>query len=78
MTLSPKLQRLLAELPADAALDFPRLLDAIYRVHFTGPLTVDFYNGEPRQISLGQPVKLAICRGQRNGGLDTRKEPPSS
>ena len=62
--LSPTLQRLLDQLPeGESALDFQRLLEAVYTVRFTGPLTVDFLNGQPRQISLGQPVKLAICAG---------------
>lgn len=63
MTMSPALQSLLARLPPGDTLDFSKLIDAIYAVRFTGPLTVDFLNGAPKQISLGQPVKLAICAG---------------
>lgn len=61
MTQGPALTRLLAELPPDQALEFQTLLEAIYTTRFTGPLTVDFLNGMPRQINLGPPVKLTIC-----------------
>lgn len=75
MTLAPTLERLLAALPAADQLEFPALLIAVEKVRFTGPLTIDFLNGLPRQINLGQPVKLAICHGDsgREGGkgLDT-------
>ena len=58
------LQRLLTQLPApDHGLEFPALLEALYSVRFTGPLTVDFLNGIPRQINLGQPIKLTIVQG---------------
>lgn len=68
--LSPILDRLLAQLPPGDQLDFQRLLEAVYSVRFTGPVTIDFLNGTPKQINLGQPVKLAICSGTLNGGLD--------
>lgn len=64
-TLAPTLQRLLDSLPPSDQLDFHRLIEAVYQVRFTGPLTIDFLNGLPRQINLGQPVKLAICTGDR-------------
>lgn len=57
-------QRLLSLLPApEEGLEFPRLLEALYSVRFTGPLTVDFLNGVPRQISLGPPIRLTILQG---------------
>ena len=65
--MSPALQKLLDQLPPDAALDFDSLLKAVYSVRFTGPLTIDFLNGAARQISLGQPVKLTICSARKNG-----------
>lgn len=65
--LSPTLQRLLDALPPGGELEFQRLLEAVYTVRFTGPLTIDFFNGTARQISLGQPVKIAICTGRVNG-----------
>lgn len=71
-SLAPSLQRLLDSLPPGDQLDFQRLLDAVYTVRFTGPLTIDFLNGLPRQINLGQPVRLAICAGGVNGVLDNR------
>lgn len=68
--ISPTLQALLDRLPPADRLEFGPLLLAIEEVRFTGPLTIDFLNGIPRQISLGQPVKLAICQGQSTNGLD--------
>ena len=65
--ISPTLQSLLDQLPPADRLEFGALLQAIEAVRFTGPLTIDFLNGMPRQINLGQPVKLAICAGARNG-----------
>lgn len=66
---NPALQRLLDSLPA-GDLEFARLLEAVERSKFTGPLTIDFFNGRPRQINLGPPVKLTICTGDQTGGLD--------
>lgn len=71
MTLSPGLQRLLDQLPPGQALDFQRLLESIYYTRFTGPMTIDFLNGIPKQINLGQPVRLAICAG----GVDNGRKP---
>lgn len=68
MTLAPVLVRLLAELPESDQLDFERLQQALLTVRFTGPVTYHYLNGIPHQINLGQPVKLAICRGDRGGG----------
>ena len=62
--LHPTIQRLLDHLPPADQLDFARLLEAVGTVRFTGPLTIDFLNGVPQQINLGQPVKLLICHGQ--------------
>jgi hypothetical protein len=56
------LERLLQQLPPDQALDFMRLMEAVYQVRFTGPITFDFFNGVPKQINLGQPVRLSICQ----------------
>lgn len=72
MTISPKLQQLLDALPEGQELEFQRLLEAVYTIRFSGPLTIDFLNGNPQQISLGQPVRLAICAGAPKGGLDKR------
>lgn len=79
MTLAPTLQRLLDALPPADQLEFHALLHAVYAVRFTGPLTIDFLNGLPRQINLGQPVKLTICHADSapaaQKGLDS---PPAS
>lgn len=69
MVLNPTLESLLSQLPPGRQLEFQALMEAVYSVRFTGPVTIDFLNGTPRQISLGQPVKLAICAG----GLDNAK-----
>lgn len=66
-SLSPALQRLLDQLSSADQLSFFSLVDAIYSVRFTGPTTIDWHNGVPKQISFGQPVKLAICAGGSNG-----------
>lgn len=61
------LEALLARLPSGGAdLEFGQLLEALHQARFTGPLTVDFLNGMPRQINLGQPVRFSIV----HGGLD--------
>jgi len=75
VTLDQRIAELLAHLPPAEQLEFAALQEAIYRVRFTGPVTIDFLNGVPRQISLGQPVKLAICQATPAGGLD---KPPRS
>ena len=62
--LDSRIAALLAELrPDDRDLDFSLLLEAIHTSRWTGPVTFDFLNGVPRQINLGQPVKLVICSG---------------
>ena len=61
--MRPELQDLLAKIMAGPQLDYGTLMEAIHSSRFTGPLTVDFLNGVPRQINLGQPVKLSICQG---------------
>jgi hypothetical protein len=69
--ISPSLQKLLDQLPT-GDLEFARLLEAVERSRFSGPLTIDFFNGRPRQINLGQPVKLTICTGDSGERLDSR------
>lgn len=66
--ISPTLQALLDRLPPGDRLEFGPLLAAIESVRFTGPLTVDFLNGMPRQISLGPPLKLTICQRALDNG----------
>lgn len=69
--LHEKLTELLQGLSARDQLEFQALIDAVYRVRFTGPLTIDFRNGVPQQVNVGPPVRLTICRG----GLDTTAKP---
>ena len=61
--LPAKIQELLAQLPAQGQLDFFRLLEVIDTIRFTGPVTFDFLNGKPKQINLGQPIRLSIVDG---------------
>lgn len=75
MTMDERVADLLRRLSPQEQLELGTLFDAIERVRFTGPVTIDFLNGMPRQISLGQPVKLAICHGTTNGPLDKRRPP---
>lgn len=73
--ISPSLQKLLDQLPAGQDLEFGRLLEAVERSRFSGPLTIDFFNGRPRQINLGQPVKLTICSGDQPAAPDQKPRP---
>lgn len=67
MTLDPRIQRILDQLP-EGPLEFQDLQQAIYNARYSGPLTFDFLNGLPKQINLGQPVKLVICQGGLDNG----------
>jgi len=68
--ISPTLQALLDRLPPADRLEIAALLEAIDGARFTGPLLINFLNGKPRQISLGQPITLTICEADPPGGLD--------
>ena len=61
--LDSRIAALLAQLEPADRLEFGQLLEAVHTIRFTGPLTIDFLNGAPKQINLGQPVKLVICSG---------------
>ena len=63
MTLAPKLEELLAQLPPSDQLQFQSLLEAIYKVRFTGQLTIHVRNGLPQQVDLGAPIRLSIVEG---------------
>lgn len=71
--ISPTLQALLDRLPPADRLEFATLLEAIDGARFTGPLLINFLNGKPRQISLGQPITLTICEADLPGRLDKPK-----
>jgi hypothetical protein len=71
MTLNKAVQDLLDRLPTTAELEWPSLQAAIYGARYTGPMTVHFLNGVPRQIDLGAPVRLSICHG--DGPADQRR-----
>lgn len=76
MTNSKPLQDLLDRLDPDQALDMAKFVEAVYAARFTGSFTVECFNGRPRQINLGQPLRFAICAGEERaaegGGLDKR------
>ena len=63
MTLAPMLTALLAELPAAEQLEFQSLLAALYKVRYTGQITLHTYNGVLKQVDLGAPVRLSIVEG---------------
>ena len=72
MTLAPKLQQLLEALGPEAQVDFPRLLAALHTVRYSGQVTIHCFNGAPKQIDLGAPVRLSIMEG-----LDKQGSSPS-
>jgi hypothetical protein len=61
--LAPKLQELLAQLPQSDRLQFESLLEAVYKVRYTGSLTIHLRNGVPQQVDLGAPIRLSIVEG---------------
>lgn len=63
MTMDQRLQAFLASLPADGQLEFLGLCEAIYKIRFTGPTMIHWRNGLPKQIDMGQPIRLTICAG---------------
>jgi len=65
------IERLLAQLPK-GDLELQTLFTSIYQTRFTGPISFDFLNGVPRQINLGQPVKLVICHASDPAPPDPR------
>ena len=71
MTLAPTLQRLLEQLGPAEQMSFPKLLEAIHAVKFTGPITLHCFQGTPQQVDIGAPIRLSIVEG----GLD-RTNPP--
>jgi hypothetical protein len=66
-TLSLSLQTLLASLPPADQLNFPRLLEAISAVRYTGPVVIHLLNGVPKQVDLGAPIRLSIYEGLDKG-----------
>ena len=74
MTMSPELQRLLVALGPEGARSLEHLAQAIYNIRFTGPTTIHWLGGRPKQIDLGHPVKLTIVERDVTSRLD--KRPP--
>ena len=77
MTLDARLQALVDGLPAPDRLDFFALCESMYKIRFTGPTTIHWLNGLPRQIDLGQPVKLTICQGDVTAESEGKDPLPS-
>lgn len=63
MTLPPAIQALIAAMPQADQLGFFQFWEAVYQARYTGPITVDCLNGEPKQFSLGRPVTFSIVQG---------------
>lgn len=61
--MTPQLKALLDRLPADQQVDFDNLRAALKAIRYTGPSTIHWLNGDPKQIDLGPPVKLSIVAG---------------
>lgn len=51
---------LLERLPDPADRHLLTLLDTLHASKFTGAITLHWYNGEPRFMDLGQPIRLPI------------------
>lgn len=64
MKMDAKLQAFLDGLPTPDSLEFLALCESMYRIRFTGPTTIHWRNGLPKQIDLGQPIRLTICSGE--------------
>jgi hypothetical protein len=62
--MTPQLKALLDRLPDDQRVDFDRLCAAILAIRYTGPSTIHWLNGVPKQIDLGPPIKLSIVQGE--------------
>lgn len=61
--MDPKLQKLLDALGPAEQLSFMRIAEALYQTKFTGSTEIHWFNGVPKQLNLGAPVKLAIVEG---------------
>jgi hypothetical protein len=66
--ISPALRRLLEEAGPSGIRSLNHLADLIYRQRFSGPTTIHWYQGRPRQIDFGAPIRLSIMEG----GLDSK------
>lgn len=42
---------------------FPELLEQLYQLRYTGPLTLNFAGGIPRNVVLSQPVQVPLDTG---------------
>lgn len=65
--MTPQLKALLDSFDG-TQVDFDRLRAAMKAVRYTGPSLIHWFNGEPKQIDLGPPIKLSIV-----GALDNAK-----
>lgn len=64
--MTPQLQALLDSLPDSDRVEWVNLVSAVYTARYTGISIIHWKNGVPKQIDLGQPIRLSIV-----SGLDT-------
>lgn len=71
--MTPELQRFLAEIGAGREINMDRLRQAMFDARYTGPTTIHWRNGVPRQLDIfASPIRLSIVEG-----LDNQKGPGS-
>jgi hypothetical protein len=69
--VSPQIQRLLEAAGPQGIRSLAHLAALVQKIGFTGPITIHWQGGRPKQLDLGAPVRLSIVEG----GLDS-KDPP--
>jgi hypothetical protein len=63
MTIAPALEKLLTQLPPADQLQFQSLLEAVFTTKYTGFIGLHCFNGIPKQVDLGSPIRLSIVEG---------------
>ena len=71
MTIHPAVESLLTALGPPKDMSFPKLLEALHTVGYTGPIVLHCRNGVPQQVDVGAPIRLCIVEG-----LDNRPKAP--
>jgi hypothetical protein len=62
--------RLLELLPPTDQLHYLAFSEAMYQARFTGPTTIHWKDGLPKQVDLGSPVRLSIVQPLDKGEED--------
>ncbi len=57
---SPTLIEQIESLNTDEPPTFLELLDRLYQMRYTGPCTLHFAGGRPRQVVLDQPIRVTL------------------